>query len=256
MKLVKAVFSLGLLFAALTAGAHERAIKLTHLKGPIYVVEDKAYVQENSMVYIGEKSITVIGATWTPETAKELYAEIKKVSDKPVREVINANYHTDRAGGNIYWKSIGAKIVSTQQTYDLEKKDWDGIVDFTRAGFSAYPQLALSLPDQVYAGDFDLQDGKVKSFYLGPAHTEDGIFVYFPDEKVLYGNCILKEKLGNLSFANLQEYPKTLMKLKEKIQSGQIKVDTIIAGHDTPVHGVSLIDHYLGLLAANQNKPK
>ena len=39
----------------------------------------------------------------------------------------------------------------------------------------------------------------MKAIYLGPSHTPDGIFVFFPEEKVLYGNCILKEQLGNLT---------------------------------------------------------
>jgi metallo-beta-lactamase class B len=55
----------------------------------------------------------------------------------------------------------------------------------------------------------------VKGIYLGPSHTADGIFVFFPQERVLYGNCILKEQLGNLDFADLSEYPKTLEKLKQ-----------------------------------------
>jgi metallo-beta-lactamase class B len=62
--------------------------------------------------------------------------------------------------------------------------------------------------------------------YLGPSRTPDGIFVFFPQEKVLYGNCILKVQLGNLDFADLREYPKTLERLK------QINLDftTIVAG--------------------------
>ena len=38
---------------------------------------------------------------------------------------------------------------------------------------------------------------------LGPSHTPDGIFVYFPQEKVLCGGWILKERLGNLDYADV-----------------------------------------------------
>ena len=61
------------------------------------------------------------------------------------------------------------------------------------------------------------------------------------------------EKLGDLSSANRVEYPKTLKKLKGLIEQGKLKVDSIIAGHDTPIHGLDLIDHYLTLL---ENAPK
>ncbi|MGQ6551079.1 subclass B2 metallo-beta-lactamase SFH-1 [Serratia sp. JSRIV001] len=236
------------LLIACESMASEKNLTLTHFKGPLYIVEDKEYVQENSMVYIGTDGITIIGATWTPETAETLYKEIRKVSPLPINEVINTNYHTDRAGGNAYWKTLGAKIVATQMTYDLQKSQWGSIVNFTRQGNNKYPNLEKSLPDTVFPGDFNLQNGSIRAMYLGEAHTKDGIFVYFPAERVLYGNCILKENLGNMSFANRTEYPKTLEKLKGLIEQGELKVDSIIAGHDTPIHDVGLIDHYLTLL--------
>lgn len=250
----KSILTIALSVALISHSAfgNESKLMLSHLKGPIYIVEDKEYVQENSLVFIGENAITIIGATWTPKTAEQLDVAIKKISLKPIREVINTNYHTDRAGGNSYWKKIGAKIVSTQKTYDLQKKGWGDIVNFTRLGFDSYPNLEVSLPDLVFPGDFDLQEGNVRAFYLGPAHTPDGIFVYFPREKVLYGNCILKEKLGNLTFADLVEYPKTLKKLKVLIQAGNLEVNTIIAGHNSPIHGADLIDHYLKLIETKE----
>ena len=72
--------------------------------------------------------------------------------------------------------------------------------------------------------------------------------MYFPEERVLYGNCILKEKLGNMTFANRSEYPKTLKKLQGLISSGELPVEAIIAGHNSPIQSVELIDHYLNLL--------
>jgi metallo-beta-lactamase class B len=221
-------------------------LSLWHLRGHLYVVEDEFYAKENSMVYVGEKSITVIGATWTPETAKQLVLEIRKISDAPITRVIDTNYHTDRAGGNAYFKAIGAEIVATEMTREQMVRGWDEIVQFTRSSFPDYPALPLVLPDKTYASDFTLQDGRIRSIYLGPSHTPDGIFVFFPEEKVLYGNCILKEKLGNLKYADLAEYPHTLRKLKAL----NLGFDTIVAGHYSALHGPELIDRYLALLAA------
>jgi len=91
------------------------------------------------------------------------------------------------------------------------------MVRYVQKGAPSYPTLPLVLPDKTFAGDFELQRGGVKAIYLGPSHTPDGIFVFFPQEKVLYGNCILKEQLGNLDFADLREYPKTLERLSSSI---------------------------------------
>ena len=222
-------------------------LSLSHLTGPIYIAEDSYYSKENSVVYVGAESVTVVGATWTPETAKLLAGEVGKITGKPISEVIDTNYHPDRAGGNAYWKSIGAKIVSTRMTCDLLQRDWTNVVDWTCSGIPSYPRLPLVLPTVTYPGDFELQEGRVKAFYLGPSHTPDGIFVYFPEEKVLYGGCILKEQLGNLAFANLTEYPKTLRKLKRL----NLDIKIIVAGHWSPVHGPELIEQYLELLKKN-----
>lgn len=200
-----------LVLGAPLAVAADPTVVLTALRGHLYVAEDNFYLKENSMVYVGDNFVTVIGATWTPETARLLAAE----------------------------------IISTKLTSDLLTKHWDEMVRYVQKGAPSYPTLPLVLPDKTFAGDFELQGGGVKAIYLGPSHTPDGIFVFFPQEKVLYGNCILKEQLGNLDFANLSEYPKTLERLKQL----HLDFTTIVAGHWSPIHGPELIDEYLQLLA-------
>jgi metallo-beta-lactamase class B len=234
------------------ANAAPSQLSLTHLVGAIYIAENSCYSKENSVVYIGPESVTVIGATWTPETAKLLATEIGKITAKPVSSVVNTNYHPDRAGGNAYWKGIGAQIISTQKTYDLMKSDWAKVVDWTRSGIPGYPRLPLVLPTKTYPGDFALQDGQVRAIYLGPFHTPDGIFVYFPAEKVLYGGCILKEQIGNLTYADTAEYPKTL----HRLQGLKLNIKIIVAGHFSAVHGPELIQQYLELLKhGSETKP-
>jgi len=222
----------------------EGVLSLKQVKGGVYVVEDSFYFRENSVVYVGTDSVSVIGATWTPETAEKLVSEIKKITKKPVREVVVTNFHPDRAGGNAYFKEIGARIVSTQMTHDLMKSDWKRAVDFTRKTIPEYPDLAAVLPDTVLKDDFELQGGLIRTLYLGASHTQDGILVWFPKEKVLYGSCILKETLGNFEFADLAAYPKTL----KRLQKMKLPIETIIAGHGSSIHGPGLIDHYLDLL--------
>ena len=85
---MKHIFPLVILGAPL-AFAADPTVVLTPLRGHLYVVEDNFYLKENSMVYVGDSFVTVVGATWTPETAKLLVAEIKKVTPKPITEVID-----------------------------------------------------------------------------------------------------------------------------------------------------------------------
>ncbi len=234
----------GFQIAGEAVAAEQASLELRHLRGGVYVAEDLYYYKENSVVYVGPAHVTVIGATWTPEVAAELALEIRKVTSLPIREVVNPNYHTDRAGGNAYWRSIGAEIVSTRMTADAMRSGWDEVVAFTRSGIPAYPTLPLVMPTVVHDGNFALQGGRVQAKYLGASHTADGIFVYFPEEKVLYGNCILKQELGNLKYADISEYPRTL----ERLKALRLDFDTIIAGHQDALHEPGLIEHYQELL--------
>src|SRR5262249_13812972 len=79
------------------------------------------------------------------------------------------------------------EIVATEMTREQMVRGWDDAVQFTRSSFPNYPALPLILPDKTYTSGFTLQDGRIRGLYLGPSHTRDGIFVFFPEEKVLYG---------------------------------------------------------------------
>ncbi|HEU0273709.1 MAG TPA: subclass B2 metallo-beta-lactamase, partial [Candidatus Udaeobacter sp.] len=241
---VKSVIGAIWLLSIPVANAAEPGTSIYPLTGSIYVVEDSHYAKTNYVVYIGAASVTVIGAGWSPDTAELLEHEIKKVTDKPVRDVVLPDHDPEYAGGVAYWKRIGASVVSTELTEQILRSDWSKTADFTRKYFPAYPSLPLVLPTKTYKNDFELENGAIRGFYLGPSHNADDIFIYFPKEKVLYAGSILKEHLGNLAFADLEEYPKTLQKLKDL----HLAIDKIISGHWSAVHGANLIDQYLGML--------
>jgi metallo-beta-lactamase class B len=254
MKLKKSALVRVALFFVVSAFAESASVSsesprlvLTRLTERLYISEDYYYVKENSVAYVGDSYVTVIGATWTPQMARLLADEIAKITPKPIREVVDTNHDLDRVGGNAYFKSIGTRIVSIKMTRDLLKQEGERSVELTRHFFPDYPKIDIVLPDQIFASDFSLQENSILGIYLGPSHKSDDIFVYFPKEKVLYGGCVLKEQLGNTDGADLIEYPKTLRKLK---QLG-LDIATIVAGHYSPVHGPELIDQYLRLLAQN-----
>ena len=204
-----------LFFSISVVRATEPGISIYPLIDSIYVAEDSHYAKTNYAVYVGVASVTIVGAAWSPETAELLAQEIKKVTDKPVKDVILPDHDPEYAGGISYWKRSGANVVSTALTEETLKSDWTKAVDFTRKHFPSYPNLPLVLPTKTYEADFTLENGNIRGFYLGPSHNEDDIFVYFPKEQVLYAGSILKEHLGNLAFANPGRISKDTSKAPE-----------------------------------------
>ena len=207
------------------------------------MIEDNYWMKENSVFYIGEDAITVIGASWTPAIGEEIISEIKKLSPKPIQFVVETHYHIDRAGGNAAFKKVGAKIISTVLTKKLMQANWEKSLKDCQKSWPGFPDVPLVLPDITFSDALILEGGKIELLYLGPSHSQDAIVAYFPREKVLDADCIVKEKLGNLASADLKEYPNTLAKMKK------LSFLTLIAGHWSPIHGPELIDRYLSLIA-------
>lgn len=235
-----------LAFAVSTAHSEPATIAFQRLRGPIYLAVDPHYASTNSLVYIGSKSVTVIGASYTPQTAAELAAKIRRLTAAPIAEVIDTSPDPEWSGGNAYWKNRGARIYAVQSTYDLLKNTWADRNQKAQKNHPGYPALPLVLPTEVFPEHFELQDGNIRAFYLGPSHTAGDIFVYFPREQVLDAGSILKEHLGNLADANLADYPKTL----ERLKMMHLTIQIIIAGHWSAIHGPELIDDYLNMLRA------
>jgi len=121
-------------------------LQLRHLRGPIYLVEDSFFTEEFLVVYLGGTGVMIVGATWIPEIAKLLATAIAQVTPQPIREVVNTNYHPDRAGGNAFFKNIGAHMVATRLTDDLMVRHWDRMV---RKSSPNYPLLPLVRTDTI-----------------------------------------------------------------------------------------------------------
>jgi metallo-beta-lactamase class B len=238
--------------SASSATADEPDMSLSWLTGRVYLVEDAHFAATNSLVFVGNSSVTVVGATWTPETAKELAARIRSVTDLPIREVIDTSPDPEWSGGNAYWEAAGAQVIAAQVTCDTLSRTWDATVASTQKAFPGYPSLPLAKPTKCAANDFELQNGAVRVFYLGPSHTPADVFVYFPRERVLDAGSILKPFLGNMAKANAEQYPATL----HKLQSLHLDIRMVIAGHWSAVHGPDLVDLYLKLLAENASPAK
>ena len=83
-------------------------LSFRHLSGPLYLATDAGYFPTNWLVYLGPKTVTVVGATWTPAMARTLSRCIRQVTRLPITAVIDTSPDPEWAGGNAYWKDTGA----------------------------------------------------------------------------------------------------------------------------------------------------
>ena len=75
----------------------------------------------NSVAILSDDGVLVFDANGTPETAATILGEIRKLTDKPVRYLINSHWHWDHWGGNqVYLAAFPAlQIITHEKTREL-----------------------------------------------------------------------------------------------------------------------------------------
>jgi cyclase len=138
----------------------------------------------NCGVVIGEKEAMVIDAKMSEESARQMLAEIAKVSSVPVRVLALTHSDGDHVNGITGFPS-DIKIFAQEKTRrDLDEAFKD---ERQRAYLPAIKTFAQEGPE------YDLGARKVRLLYFGPAHTSGDAVIFCPQEKVAF--------LGDLFFS-------------------------------------------------------
>jgi cyclase len=113
--IVPAVAGLALVCAQAAAPRQQQdfskvQIKVTKVSGNIYMLEGAG---GNIAASVGEDGIVIVDDQFAP-LAEKIQAALKdlKITDKPVRFVINTHYHGDHTGGNVPLSTAGSTVIA------------------------------------------------------------------------------------------------------------------------------------------------
>lgn len=185
-----------------------------------------AYTAEgdpNSGVVIGDNAALIVDATATPAMAQHLIAEIRRVTDKPIKYVVLSHYHAVRVLGASAYEAEGRQeVVASRGTYELivERGEQD-----MRSEIERFPRLfdavetvpGLTWPTLVFERDLTLFLGKleVQIKHVGMGHTKGDTIVWLPQEKVLFsGDLVEYGAAAYTGDAQLEQWPSTLEALR------------------------------------------
>src|SRR3954447_7689856 len=85
-----------------TAAAPPTFHRFTAVADGIYIASATGgmNVGSNSAVIVNDRDVVVVGSHITPSAARALLADLRTLTDKPVRYVVNTHFHFDHAHGN------------------------------------------------------------------------------------------------------------------------------------------------------------
>lgn len=100
-----------MLFALLVAAAFD----IVQLHDGVYAAlvdpTPPMYVFANALIVIDDGGVTVVDTHQSPAAAEALIDEIRKLTDKPVRFVINTHWHGDHVYGNQVYREQFPDVV-------------------------------------------------------------------------------------------------------------------------------------------------
>jgi cyclase len=132
-------------------------------------------------VLTGPEGILLVDSQFAPLTDK-LVAAIKKITNKPIRFLINTHLHGDHTGGNENFAKLGAVIFSRDQLRQrLERPNP------AADGAPGKPAPSLALPVVTYDGPVSIHiDGEdVRLLPIRNAHTDGDTLISFTNHDIL-----------------------------------------------------------------------
>jgi len=152
-------------------------IKATHVAGTVWMLEGAG---GNIAVSVGDDGIVMIDDQFAP-LAPKIKAALAKLSQKPVRFLVNTHWHFDHVGGN-------AAMAETAAILAHENVRKRMLVGGELMTFKIEPAEPRALPILTYQRDVTLwlNGEPVRAVHVPPGHTDGDTVVFFTKSNVVH----------------------------------------------------------------------
>jgi glyoxylase-like metal-dependent hydrolase (beta-lactamase superfamily II) len=232
-------------------------------------------VGSNAAVFVNERDVMLVDSHVSPAAAWALLRELRQVTPKPVRHVVNTHFHYDHVHGNqAYGPEV--EIIGHEFTREMvragKSKDnvaFTGSVRFAQAQLDNLTKAADSATDPARKADLRRQaevwrqqqvavaavtpvppnltlsqrmtlikgGREIEILFLGRGHTGGDVVVYLPAERVLATGDLLVQQAPFLGDGHLREWAATLEELK------RLDFEVVLPGHGEAFSDRAAIDH-------------
>ncbi|HZP48317.1 MAG TPA: MBL fold metallo-hydrolase [Vicinamibacterales bacterium] len=238
----------------------------------IYVFSTPRYgdvgLDGNSIAITSRDGVLVFDTNGTPAAAAAVLGQIRSITDRPVRYVVNSHWHWDHwYGTESYVRAFpDVRVVAHEKTRELMagpaiefnrpglERDLPGYVagveqraatDASLKALAAEDRFFLDqkrgarlvVPNLTFTGalTIDLGERHIEVLNYGRGVTPGDAFVYLPRERVLLlGDLIVNP----ITFA-LACYPSEWVQVLERID--RLDAEVIVTGHGAPLHDKALL---------------
>jgi glyoxylase-like metal-dependent hydrolase (beta-lactamase superfamily II) len=234
----------------------------------------------NSAVIVNDDDVMIVDDHASPAGAWVLLEEIKTLTNKPVKTVVNTHFHYDHAHGNQifdntvqiigheytrqmltvgrsvemplyknYLNGLPGNIANLRQRLAAEadaaaKTRLQTQLQTAENNAASQAELKPTPPNVTLTTNLTLHRGsrEIQIRHLGRAHTAGDVVVYLPKEKMVITGDMLTSTLSNMSDAYVNEWAATLEELKK------LDFTTVLPGHGEAFTDKAKIDYFQAYL--------
>jgi cyclase len=236
----------------------------------------------NNVVIVNDQDVLVVDDGTTPAAARAFLADIKTITNKPVRTVVNTHFHYDHTDGNSVFgpevQIIAHEYVRTAiTTFDVLNREpfitsqktavparIDSLTKQIAAEKDAAKRTALQKdlaavqetlnqlkeikptpPNVTYSSKMVLHKGsrEIQLLFLGRGHTGVDTVVFLPRERIVCTGDLMESRLAYMGDAFFDEWVTTLGALKN------LDFALVLPGHGAPFSDKGLITAFQSYLS-------
>ncbi len=203
----------------------------------------------NGGIIVGDDEVLVIDSLRVPSFARDLIADVKRLTPKPIRFVVDTHSHWDHAWGNEEFPD--ATIIGHDncraEMLDVDLVEWWR----NRAATSGMPwseeatTVQVTPPTLTFETSMRMHVGQTELHlrYLGRAHTSGDIFVHLPQHGLVFTGDVVQD--GGVPFIEdgyLQDWVGTDTRLLG------LGAERFISGHG-PIGGAGALEEARDFIA-------
>ena len=202
---------------------------------------------DNVGFVVGDRDVLVVDAHINPAMARQIQERVREVTDKPIRYLVNSNYHGDHTFGNCEFPAETV-IIQHRRTADLvpyHEEERRFMLPCVGNDPKILEGVELRRPDVVF-DDYlriDLGGKVVELHYFGPANTPGDTITYVPEAKVAWTGNMTGGNLVVTLESNAPTYMNSIARFAQTLE-----VETLIPAHN-PISGPELLGGYMQYLS-------
>lgn len=217
--------------------AQVASAELTKLSDNVYAyvgVKDASPANSfaaNAGIVVGEDGVLVVDTLISAKEGERFLSDIRKVTSKPIKYVVNTHTHLDHALGNCVFAKLGATVISHEADQAFLAANGADILK-NAGNYGLKPEdmagTVIVLPTLAFSERLTINLGgeTVELIRSAPSHTKGSVVAYLPKEKILFsGDILFTDFHPYLADGDLGGWVTTLNSLLA------MDVDRIVPGH-------------------------